>query len=201
MSGSAIGNDVVDLDDPETSVEELNPRFDQRVFTAAELRRLSVADDKRALRWTLWAAKESAFKLAKRLDPETVFAHSLFETDLDERGYGTVRHGKWCCAVTVGRKGPAVHAISTLNRSDREWVVSDLAYVEEGDDPSARVRELATNSVAQSLVVEPGAVTITAGDDRIPVLRVDGQPQGHLSLSHHGALTAFAWMPPPERSG
>jgi len=196
-----VGNDVVDLDDPETSVEELNPRFDQRVFTAAELRRLSVAGDKRALRWTLWAAKESAYKLAKRLDPETVFAHSLFETKLDERGCGTVRHGEWCCAVTVDRKGSAVHAISTLNRSDREWVVSDLAYVEESDDPSVRVRELATNSVGQFLEVEPGAVTITAGDDRIPVLRVDGQPQGHLSLSHHGASVAFAWMPPRDERG
>ncbi|MEN8162790.1 MAG: 4'-phosphopantetheinyl transferase superfamily protein [Acidobacteriota bacterium] len=193
-----IGNDIVDLDDPETGTEGLNPRFDSRVFSADERRRLAAAEDHRALRWTLWAAKESAYKLAKRRDPETIFAHSLFETDLGDDGCGTVRHGEWCCDVAVNREGSAIHAIATADHGDRQRVVFGLGEVPEGDDPSVRVRELASNSVARHLQVEPAAVMITAGEDRIPVLRVDGQPSGHLSLSHHGALAAFAWMPPSE---
>ncbi len=188
-----VGNDVVDLDDPETFAEGLNPRFDQRVFTADELRRLAAADDSRVLRWTLWAAKESAYKLAKRLDPETVFSHSLFETDLDEYGFGTVRHGECCCAVAISREGSAIHAIATADHGDRQRIVTGLGEISDGDDPSIRVRQLATNSVAHHLQIEPIAVTVTAGKDRIPVLLVDGRPVGYLSLSHHGAFVAFAW--------
>ena len=193
-----IGNDVVDLDDPETAAEGLNPRFDERVFTGAELRRLAVVDNARAFRWIVWAAKESAYKLAKRWDPTTVFAHSLFETDLDEDGTGPVRRGGWCCTVAVSREGSAIHAIATATEGDRQRVVSGLGKVRQGDDSSVRVRELASNSVARHLQIEPVTVTITAGEDRIPVLRVDGRPSGHLSLSHHGGLAAFAWMPPQE---
>jgi len=190
-----IGNDVVDLDDPETAAEGLNPRFDQRVFTTDELRQLAAADDARALRWTLWAAKESAYKLAKRRDPETVFAHSLFETVLDEDGFGTVCHGDWCCAVAISREGSTIHAIATPDDRDRQRVITGLGHVLESDDPSVCVRELATKSVARHLHIKSAAVTISAGEDRIPVLCIDGRPSGHLSLSHHGALTAFAWMP------
>ncbi len=194
-----IGNDVVDLNDPETFAEGLNPRFDKRVFTADELRRLAAADDSRALRWTLWAAKESAYKLVKRRDPETVFSHSLFETDLGEHGFGTVRHGDWCCVVAVSREGAAIHVIATADHGDRQRIVAGLSEISEGDDPSVRVRQLATNSVAHHFQIEPIAVTVTAGKDRIPVLLVDGQPVGYLSLSHHGAFVAFAWR--EERGG
>ncbi|MFB3117247.1 MAG: 4'-phosphopantetheinyl transferase superfamily protein, partial [Myxococcota bacterium] len=72
-----VGNDVVDLHDPETLQEALHPRFDARVFTSVELEALSVSAPASAsrheLRWTLWAAKESAYKLAKKLDPSVRF--------------------------------------------------------------------------------------------------------------------------------
>lgn len=190
-----VGNDVVDLDDPEAAVEGLNPRFDQRVFSSEERRRLETAGDAHVLRWILWAAKESAYKLAKRNDPETQFAHSLFEVDLAEEGLGTVRHGQWCCAVAVSRRGSAIHAVATPLDSDRARVVSGLGPVQEGDDPSVRVRELATTAVARLLERDTAGVVITTGNDRIPALRVDGKIAGHLSLSHHGSFAAFAWMP------
>jgi len=202
ISGFGVGNDVVDLDDPETVVEGLNPRFDERVFTSEESRKLAESCDTHALRWTLWAAKESAYKLAQRWDPETVFSQSRFVTDIGDNGRGIVHYGDWHCVVSISHEGSAIHALATSNHSDRERVVSGLGRIEESDDPSVRVRELAINSVARHLQIELTALIITAGEDRIPVLLLDGQPSGYLSLSHHGALTAFAWMPPRgERGG
>lgn len=191
-----VGNDVVDLNDPEAAVEGLNPRFDQRVFSVEERSRLATSGDAHVFRWTLWAAKESAYKLAKRNDPETRFEHSLFEVNLAEEGPGTVRHGEWSCAVAVGRRGSAIHAIATPRDCDRTRVVSGLGPIDEGDDPRVRVRELATTAIARHLKIEPTGVMITTGADRVPVPRVDGEPVGFLSLSHHGAFAAFAWMPP-----
>jgi len=196
-----VGNDVVDLLDPETAVEGLNPRFDERVFTSDERRQLAAASDAHILRWTMWAAKESAYKLAKRFKHSTAFAHSLFETELGENGRGTVRHGAWCCAVTVSREGPTIHAIATADHPERERIVAGLDHVEAESDPSVSARELAIASVARHLDVEPSVFTITSGADRIPPLRLGGLPLGHLSLSHHGTLVALAWMPPTECIG
>ncbi len=191
-----VGNDVVDLLDPETAVKGLNPRFDERVFTDNEQGQLAAASDAHILRWTMWAAKESAYKLAKRFDHSTVFAHSLFETELGENGRGTVLHGASCCAVTVCREGPTIHAIATADHPERERIVAGLDHVATDSDPSVSARELAITSVARHLDVEPAMFTITNGPDRIPTLRLGGLPLGHLSLSHHGTLVAFAWLPP-----
>jgi phosphopantetheinyl transferase (holo-ACP synthase) len=55
-----VGNDVVDLRDPENQPEAIHPRFDDRVFTWAERARILAAGSPHRMRWVLWAAKESA---------------------------------------------------------------------------------------------------------------------------------------------
>ncbi len=65
----SIGNDVVDLSDPETRQQGLHPRFDERVFDPRERALLGDSDSPHVLRWAFWAAKESAYKALKRLDP------------------------------------------------------------------------------------------------------------------------------------
>jgi len=191
-----VGNDVVDLHDPETSPEGLNPRFDERVFTTGERHKLASASDAHSLRWTMWAAKESAYKLAKRFDCTTIFAHSQFETKLDENGSGQVHHNCSCYAINVICVESAIHAIAMTDHRHREHIVFGLNNLPDGGDPSESVRELARTAIADQLDIDATLITITTGAHRIPVLRVDGMPNGHLSLSHHGAHIAFAWMPP-----
>ena len=87
-----IGNDVVDLRDPETRPGAQHARFDARVFAASERLALERSRDAGRLRWILWAAKESAFKAARRCDPATVFAPSHFVVELGEGLRGRVRH-------------------------------------------------------------------------------------------------------------
>ena len=78
----SVGNDVVDLDDPDTRLDSLHPRWDERVFGAAERRALEASSSRHLLHWALWAAKESAYKARKRLDPHTVFSPREFEIEL-----------------------------------------------------------------------------------------------------------------------
>ena len=77
-----VGNDIVDLRDPETRPGALHPRFDARVFTPAERERIGPDEQGHRMRWLMWAAKESAYKAAKKLDPRTVFSPSRFEVEL-----------------------------------------------------------------------------------------------------------------------
>ena len=74
-----IGNDVVDLRDPDADFASFSPRFDVRVFSASERRRIQASADPEACRWRLWAAKEAVFKAARKADPGAVFSPRRFE--------------------------------------------------------------------------------------------------------------------------
>ena len=69
-----VGNDVVDLADAEAAPGACHSRFDTRVFGERERRQLEMADDPQRMRWILWAAKESAYKAARRCEPRVIFS-------------------------------------------------------------------------------------------------------------------------------
>ena len=71
-----IGNDIVDLEDPDTRPETFRPRFDERVFDAAERRSIARDADPHKRRWAHWAAKEAGYKLGRQADEDFVFTPS-----------------------------------------------------------------------------------------------------------------------------
>ncbi len=87
-----IGNDVVDLNDPQNAfvpMTSLDPfefsaldhkrkRFLDRVFNDEEQQLIKCARHPHLTLWSLWAAKEAAFKVMKKLDATSIFAHRLF---------------------------------------------------------------------------------------------------------------------------
>ncbi|MGH7818850.1 MAG: 4'-phosphopantetheinyl transferase superfamily protein, partial [Candidatus Binatia bacterium] len=103
-----IGNDVIDLRDPETFTE--HPRFDERVFAPAERELLAAAGDARRLRWILWAAKESAYKLARKLDARAVFSPPRFVVDPTA---GEVAFGGRRFALEIHADDDRIHAVVT----------------------------------------------------------------------------------------
>ena len=62
-----VGNDVVDLRDPDADASTLHPNFDLRAFAEPERASLVDCADAGRERWAMWAAKEAAYKLARRL--------------------------------------------------------------------------------------------------------------------------------------
>jgi phosphopantetheinyl transferase (holo-ACP synthase) len=108
-----IGNDVVDLRDPETLPGARHARFDARVFAAGERSALERSGARDRLRWILWAAKESAFKVAQRREPDTSFVPTRFVVDLDASLRGCVRHADREYPVCVAVTGDCVHAVAT----------------------------------------------------------------------------------------
>src|SRR5439155_10573151 len=65
---SMIGNDIVDLGDSESHAEGRHPRFDGRVFDETEHALIDATPEPERVRWLLWAAKESAYKAARKED-------------------------------------------------------------------------------------------------------------------------------------
>jgi hypothetical protein len=64
-----VGNDVVDFAAPGNLGKSGDTRFCGRVFTAEERALIAGAARPDALLWTIWAAKEAAYKAVSRGDP------------------------------------------------------------------------------------------------------------------------------------
>jgi hypothetical protein len=192
----SIGNDIVDLADPETRHEGLHPRFDERVFRPGERALLGRSDSSHVLRWALWAAKESAYKAMKRLEPELVFSPKRFSVELAAlpvaggRGVavGHVVHRGRVLDLQVHVDGTSLHALA---RSARVTGAGLLLEVDRaGSDPGATVRRLAATAIGSALDLDPSAIQVAR---RPPVALHRGLSLvPDVSLSHHGRFVAFA---------
>jgi len=192
----SVGNDIVDLADPETRQQGLHPRFDERVFGAAERALLdaAAADPRHVLRWALWAAKESAYKAAKRCAPELVFSPKRFAVELaalpapGRVAVGRVVHRGQALDLEVRVDGSCLHALVRGPRAaGARWL---WRAGRAAGDPGAAVRRLAAGAMGSALGLDPAAVQIAR---RPPVALHRGRVLGvDLSLSHHGRFVGFA---------
>ena len=193
----SLGNDVVDLEDPEARLEGLHARFVERVFTPAERAALHGSLERLALHWALWTAKESAYKALARVEPDTVFAPRLFEVDLPrpprdgEPAAGRVRHGGRSFALEVSRRGDALHAVAWDDAGNAPFggaVLREVATAE--GEPGAAGRRLAARAIGLVLASGDEPVRIVG---RPPVaVGATGPLDLVVSLSHHGRFVAFA---------
>jgi phosphopantetheinyl transferase (holo-ACP synthase) len=188
-----LGDDVVDLADPEAASGAPHPRFDDRVFTASERDAIARSPEPNHLRWTFWAAKESAYKAARKLGSRVVFAPRRFEVRMLAGDQATVGHEGSRWHVRVRRRDDAVHVVALGAPLLRTEPLVGFARVDSTDeDLSAAVRRFAIREIAASLAIDATRLAI-ARRGRIPVLTVDGEPTAdELSLSHHGSVVGFA---------
>lgn len=216
-----VGNDVVDLSDPETAPSAPHRRFAERVCTAEELIALARSPDPNRLLWTYWAAKESAFKAMRKIAPAAPFSPRGFAVELHPERDGAVRHG----AVRAGRfrfevrfdhQAEHVHAvalvpnrlaesalevvemISAVHRMSRAEMAGEIAP--PGDLPvaSAAARRALRDGLAGRLGGPPERFVVVGRERGMaPSVFRDGFPLGvDVSLSHHGHLVAYAFALP-----
>ncbi len=192
-----VGNDVVDLRDPESQPQALHARFDARVFTLDEREALSASGSANELRWTLWAAKESAYKVAKKLDASVRFLPRDFSVRRVAAGRALVTHEVGSFDVRLDRTDEWVGAVATPAADDgaspTRRISSGIESLGARDiDGSRRVRHLACAALGSRMNLPPGQVQIAA-DRGIPVALWRNQRLPvDLSLSHHGRFVAWA---------
>lgn len=191
----SVGNDVVDLDEPETRLDGLHPRWRERVFCAAERKALDASRSRHQLHWALWAAKESAYKAQKRLDPETVFSPREFEVELsplpagggEGTALGRAVHRGRALGVEVRVNGACLHAVARSGGGDARVLWGAEAAL---GDPGVGARRLAAAAIGRALGLDPAQVEIVR---RPPVATFrDRRCEVGVSLSHHGRFVAFA---------
>jgi len=197
-----VGNDIVDLKDPESAAETLHPRFDTRVFSSPEREQLEYSGDSARERWVLWAAKEAGFKLMKRLRPEVVFSPRRFVVVMPPAAFGrrlgSIDYEGSRMHVSAWQDTEVVHAVARPLADDgwlelqgfRALSPDELAC---GDPalPSRAARALAIEAFAGEVGIDPEALSVETSA-RIPRLVHRGRDLAALSLSHHGRFVAFA---------
>ena len=147
-----VGNDVVDLRDPDSQPESLHPRWDERVFTESERELLSRSKSRHRARWALWAAKESAFKAARQADPDARFIPRTFrirdvsDAQLTALGSSTGQSlGSQVGSDAIGDGAPLRLDSPTGSWDVRVMVTAEFvhatAVAAEGDVPSWEVEQ------------------------------------------------------------
>ncbi len=179
----SVGNDLVWLEDPQNKGRYADLLLVRRVLTPKERLLVQVSADPDRMLWSLWAAKEAAFKVFCRDVSGTVFSPSRFEVDPGRPGTpASVAFGGRALGVAWLQGPDWVHALAAADPA------SCFAVVEpwEGGDESRAVRDLALR-VLREAGFAPGTIT-----GRPPVYRTaDGDIP--VSLSHDGPYAAVAF--------
>jgi len=190
-----VGNDVVDLRHPFCQPDAIHPRFDTRAFSASELALLAASHRAHRMRWSLWAAKESAFKALRKLNSQVRFIPRDFEICLNgERAEVTHRLGRF--GVWLDHTDQWVHALASQAGEKPEFRIdgepSDYPVCDE-EGLRRRVRRLASSALGAVLEITPSEIEIVSVD-RVPKLLWRREPLPYdLSLSHDGRFVSCAW--------
>jgi hypothetical protein len=190
-----LGNDIVDLRDPDARPEGFRARFDNRVFSAAEQRAIAQDSSPLTRRWAHWGAKEAAYKLAKQTDSTFVFSPGRLvaryvgdENDaavssrvgprLERRGElelpFVLPQGTRVLELRSFETPDRVHVVAVPLGSDWDGVEMAVEALDsKSDDPSEAVRALAIRGISRSLGLAPERLTI-GREGRVPPLNSTG---------------------------
>jgi phosphopantetheinyl transferase (holo-ACP synthase) len=213
-----IGNDIVDLDEESRDPLRDEARFCARVFADCEMAYIASAidptgasarprDGRMRRLWTLWAAKEAAYKALQRHRPHAEFIPRDFLVAND------LQHVRWQCRqreqpatlrLRVSQGATWVHALCYAPRASerpRVWIARfpDPALPQAGsyaELASQHARRMLCAGAERLRAMPAAGLKVVGGQasGEAPVLLI-GEPEPTpyaVSISHHGGWVAVA---------
>lgn len=202
-----VGNDVVDLGDPENIGKSGDRRFCRRVFNTAELALIAAFPEPDTLLWALWAAKEAAYKAISRDNPSVCSIPRRYPVTLAMASgrsaslpiRGTVETPLGVVFVRIFVENGALHALAAASVEGLNRAVFRVEMLPgRGDDPSLLAREILREGIAGFLDCPVDQLSILKEKERpwAPYITRDGiRLQAGPSLSHDGRFVAVAYDP------
>lgn len=216
-----IGNDIVDLTDPENKRKIRDTRFINRVLTPGEQKLIHASRSPGSMLWSIWACKEAAYKaLSKaRSNEDKVSSSPLrYSVSFDKpftfksgaagqtRVYpGKVAGPECSIPVRVVRKQGYVHAVAATGSEDAVgcvmWTVCKINLKRSEVTPAMRsllVRKALKMRLAKNLGIDTKDMEIIRpeSDGKIgpPLLMIGGKISDiEVSLTHDGQYVAYAY--------
>ncbi|MCX7544027.1 4'-phosphopantetheinyl transferase superfamily protein [Marinicella gelatinilytica] len=209
-----LGNDVVDFHIDEQKYN--NPRFINRILTRQEQHHLKQSTNPNRFLWSLWAAKEAAYKALQRNNTELIFSpvtltvsettlQQLLLHDIHETLYGQVQYQEHHINLKFEwPKATVVHCLALTHSQVSKWysIKSKARYVNNltsYQQQSQAVRELAQELLQQHHInakISRPIITMNGYQKSGPPILTDntsGQVLPHIiSLSHDNQYLAAA---------
>ena len=215
-----VGNDVVDLKEPDNRGKSRNDRFLGRVFTSEERGWIARAAAPDMLLWSLWAAKEAAYKAVSGEHPgsDQLLVCSIphrYPVHLDDQSAagtdsasadaagcltGRVATPRGEIALRITVTDDFVHALAAGPDADFAGIIQRVDRMDDGGspgDPSAFVRRRLLIEISRRLDCPIDEITIRsdpAGSGAPRLFLRDRPLAAEISLSHDGRFTAFALL-------
>ncbi|MHB8909642.1 MAG: 4'-phosphopantetheinyl transferase superfamily protein [Syntrophales bacterium] len=206
-----VGNDVVDLKEPENRGKSGDDRFLDRVFTAREREMIAAARSPDTLLWSLWAAKEAAYKAVGGDDPSVCSIPRRYPVLIDggeAAGTSTAAGSEGCLAgrvvtplgevvLRITVTDDYVHAVAAGSPSVLAGIIQRVDRIDRAEaagDESPFVRGQLIREIARRLgcPVADLAVLKEPSVSDVPRVFLRGRPLGaDISLSHDGRFAAF----------
>lgn len=204
-----VGNDVVDLKDPENIGKSRDDRFLGRVFTAGERELIASVPYPDTLLWSLWAAKEAAYKAVSSADPAVCSIPRRYRVVLEAedatrkivRLAGKVITPRGELVLEVAVSADWVHALAAGAEEALKRLCRRVKRLEGGKgavNPSAFVRGALLREIADRLDCSVGDLSVVKNPDGLGAPRVLFRGDllaAEVSLSHDGRFAAFAFDP------
>lgn len=204
-----IGNDVVDLTDPVNVRKTLDLRFLKKILTSAEIEFVRSAKNPAAVLWSLWACKETAYKVMKKASADTAFLPSQWKVTISETGR-IYEQGEVIISASAGIftrlfiSEKYVHCIGTDDLRILDKIVWDVDIVpppeaRENVDPSLFVRDCLVRRVAGYFHLNYQHLEIRRvkndGELQPPIIYYNEERYPvDVSLSHDGNFVAYSFI-------
>ena len=198
-----VGNDVVDLREPANAGKSRNSRFLKKILTDAEIEFVQNAENPDMALWSLWACKETAYKVIKKSFPDAAFLPRrwavIFKKFQSVYSYGeVVIPGKDRVYIRLTSNPQYVHCVgaTVLAALDKLiWSVDTLPKKEK-IDPSLYLRRCLGQSLSKHFFLNFPDIQIKRtrenGELQPPRVYADGRKTGiDISLSHDGRFVAY----------
>lgn len=204
-----VGNDIVDLREPANAGKSRDSRFLKKILTSAEIDFVQNAENPDKALWSLWACKETAYKVIKKSCVDAAFLPRLWKVILkNPEAACSDGEVKITDAETVYIRlfshSRYVHCVGADSPADLDRLVCKVEALPEKEnekriDPSLFVRKCLALSIADFFRLNLSDIKINRVQDKSelqpPHVYIAGKKSDiDISISHDGHLVAYAFL-------
>ena len=204
-----IGNDIVDLREPANAGKSRDSRFLKKILTVAEIEFVQNAENPDKALWSLWACKETAYKVVKKKRVDAAFLPRRWTVILKKTesacSDGEVKiPDAEAVYVRLFSHSRYVHCVGADSPADLDRLVCKVEVLPEKENekrinPSLFARKCLARSLADFFRLNFSDIKINRVKDKSelqpPHVYINGKKSDiDVSLSHDGQFVAYAFL-------